>query len=244
MDSQEFISTEEFELWQQTTREKIFNDNNYLPTIKTVTAAFSDEDGNALNTEWKLFFGKQPYIYEILTTEYTHALAEYLRNRSTDFKINLGRKMNILDIGAGNGRLGTLLNKFAGDAYKIQSVDYYATNPIVEKLDYQEALTKYNPDLVICSWMPPDEDWSQSIRATPSVREYLLIGETDDGVCGEPWSTWGFISWDKPTPTSAPYILDGFTRTELDSLSELQICRTDLPGRYEQSHTVSFRRLT
>ena len=43
-----------------------------------------------------------------------------------------------------------------------------------------------------------NEDWTAAIRACPTVREYILIGEADDGCCGLPWETWGVdpdVSW-------------------------------------------------
>jgi hypothetical protein len=40
---------------------------------------------------------------------------------------------------------------------------------------------------------PLGVDWTAAFRATPSVRSYLLLGETDDGCCGRPWSTWGYM---------------------------------------------------
>ena len=32
---------------------------------------------------------------------------------------------------------------------------------------------------------------TKEIRATSSVREYVLVGESDDGCCGHNWLTWG-----------------------------------------------------
>ena len=34
-------------------------------------------------------------------------------------------------------------------------------------------------------------DFTATIRATPSVQAYVLVGEVDDGCCGDPWLTWG-----------------------------------------------------
>ncbi|KAL2642051.1 hypothetical protein R1flu_009638 [Riccia fluitans] len=41
------------------------------------------------------------------------------------------------------------------------------------------------------SWMPMGVDWTAPMRTTVSVLEYILIGEMDDGICGDPWLTWG-----------------------------------------------------
>jgi hypothetical protein len=44
--------------------------------------------------------------------------------------------------------------------------------------------------IVICSWMPMNEDWTKYFRVG-NVDEYILIGESDDGNCGDNWATWG-----------------------------------------------------
>ena len=86
----------------------------------------------------------------------------------------------------------------------------------VERMGYDRALSKYcgphdisgansekNPlesystsspqtqVILLCSWMPMEEDWSAEFRCYPAVTEYILIGECDDGQCGDNWETWG-----------------------------------------------------
>ena len=48
----------------------------------------------------------------------------------------------------------------------------------------------YDEIIVLCSWMPMGQDWSQMFR-NANVDEYILIGEADDGTCGHNWETWG-----------------------------------------------------
>ena len=54
------------------------------------------------------------------------------------------------------------------------------------------------PDVVLCCWQPMGVDWTAAMRARASVREYVLVGETDDGICGEPWATWGSRAGSNP----------------------------------------------
>jgi hypothetical protein len=94
--------------------------------------------------------------------------------------------------------------------------------------------------------MPYQEDWTKDIRMCDRVKEYILIGETDYGCCGDHWETWG-KSWpwgvdDEGGEKIPPYEVDGFGRKDLDELSDLQVCRTDSPGNYHHSKTVSFKR--
>jgi hypothetical protein len=61
----------------------------------------------------------------------------------------------------------------------------------VDKLDYQTALAKYQPDIVLCAWMPLGIDFTKAIRDCKSTQMYILIGPKDDGTCGDAWKTWG-----------------------------------------------------
>ena len=150
---------------------------------------------------------------------------------------------------------------------------YSNKNIQVEKLSVVEAVAKYAPPppelspegessrlIVLCSWMPPQSDWTASFR-TPSssiyapgessgagiVEEYILIGECDDGTCGHNFHTWGNPDayegqddGDENVPV-APYIADGYQRVDLEDLSLLQVSRFDCK-RSSESKTVSFRR--
>lgn len=154
----------------------------------------------------------------------------------------------------------------------------YKTSHIqVEQLSVDKAIEKYAPSakddnkrlIVLCSWMPPGEDWTRLFRqpvnqeltqvddvgesnqhdlqqrVTP-VEEYILIGESDDGTCGHNWYTWGNFAFhptndnDMKEVELAPYEADGYTRVELEDLSALQFSRFDCK-RSSESRTVSFR---
>lgn len=85
----------------------------------------------------------------------------------------------------------------------------------------------------------------------------------DDGICGEPWLTWGYDGGGEPSDDEeteedreaeatevnvakhAPYTRDGFERVDLAAVSAAgQVCRTDERWRRgRQSRTVSFRRM-
>lgn len=152
----------------------------------------------------------------------------------------------------------------------------------VEMLGFQESLEKYanrnhiqNDDdhgstsktqvIILCSWMPMNEDWSATFRQY-GVDEYILIGECDDGQCGDNWLTWGnphFLA-DPQTPgtiisssnggggdgsprhesiqrTTALYQVDGYIRKELSDMQKFQFSRFD-SSTSKYGKTVSFRR--
>jgi hypothetical protein len=98
-------------------------------------------------------------------------------------------------------------------------------------------------------------DWTAAIRASASFQEYVLVGEVDDGICGDPSATWGVRVDDsgdsgdgEGTSEGLPdvtYASDGWSRVDVtEELGGRQICRTDerwLMGR--RSRTTSFRRM-
>ena len=230
----------------------LLRDPNFLPTRKQLKKIF----GNWGQEDWpkwfELCFNEKEPIYEFWTEEYIGAFADYLRGRVEEYCI-------ILEVGAGDGRLSHFLKQKLGkraNKIKVIATDSgeYGIKPQfpVEKLTHTKALEKYKPEIVICSWMPYKVDFTADFRKCPSVMEYILIGDADDG-CGDPWKTWGLPPIESLYDPSKeceipPYERDGFERKNLYDLSRLQICRTDLPGSlnfFQLSHssTVSFRRI-
>lgn len=144
----------------------------------------------------------------------------------------------------------------------------------VERLSVQETIDTYSTSrgdkqvIVVCSWMPMEEDWSALFR-NGNVDEYILIGECDDGQCGNNWETWGnkkylVDDFDEDALSSSsditaeasktgteevihitnvfpPYKLDGYERRDLDELSAYQFSRFDCHSS-KFGKTVSFRR--
>jgi hypothetical protein len=114
----------------------------------------------------------------------------------------------------------------------------------VEKIRHEDALSKYKPDIVIVSWMELGCDWTESFRRCPSVKEYILIGEADSGVCGRLHETWGLslksTTFRTKRSRHMPHIQDGFERF---ALPLQQVGKTDDPwSRASRSSTVVFRR--
>lgn len=146
----------------------------------------------------------------------------------------------------------------------------------VEKFSVEEALKKYaapfvhtatndvdsseiDPNnrrpqvIIICSWMPMGQDWTALFR-NAEVDEYILIGEADDGTCGDNWLTWGNQSFkDKETgdernddnttndSVTPPYIVDRYKRRDMDTLTKFQFSSFDLKVS-KSGKTVSFRK--
>lgn len=173
------------------------------------------------------------------------------------------KSWTILEVGAGDGRL----TKFLSDAFHRvcqphftlefcefieNQISFVATDAViaenavfpVEKIDFVESVDKYKPLVVLTSWMPQGIDFTWKFRQSRLVMEYILIGETDWGVCGHLWETWGIKETnDGMEKSEAPYKRDGFSRYDLERLSLLQIARSDGPHIRFHGSTISFRRL-
>ncbi|KAL3678235.1 hypothetical protein R1sor_021191 [Riccia sorocarpa] len=155
-------------------------------------------------TDWYAFVeGCSPLSkevqYEVLTEEHVHGLANYLLLQAAEYRLPV---MKVLEVGAGSGRLNfhlnRLLNRLSRDSKDFvvhvtasDNGERGLNGPNVNVEDAVKAISQENPHLVMVSWMPMGVDWTASMRATDSVLEYILIGEMDDGICGDPWLTWG-----------------------------------------------------
>ena len=164
-----------------------------------------------------------------------------------------------------------------------QALEKYTNNPTIQQTmttttnngddspSSEQSTLCSNPDqeqcpqvIVLCSWMPMGQDWTSQFR-TAQVDEYILIGEADDGSCGDNWLTWGnraFYDYDakenntndvldhthddddddddvvSPTP---PYVMEGYQRWDMDASTKYQFSSFDLANS-KSSKTVSFRR--
>lgn len=154
-------------------------------------------------------------IFQLLNVEFIRELAKYIKE--IDPKI-------ILEVGAGNGLLGKYLTKELGkeiimtddyswwgrDGIKLQNKD-------VIRMEYEVAINRYKPDLIIASWIPYKRWWTNDFKQCESVSGYLLIGEGHGGCTGSDMD-WG-TDW---------------LMKELEGVENFSICRTD-NGYYERS---------
>ena len=123
---------------------------------------------------------------EAVTSEMVDALARYLARRCKD----LGGYVQLVEVGAGNGRLSYLLNQTGHLPHKIYACD---TNPVgddgtsgslqfkVVQADDMSTLTAVAGELkkciVLCAWMTLGQDRTPDWRGMGCVEEYVLVGE-------------------------------------------------------------------
>ncbi|KAL3924960.1 MAG: hypothetical protein SGPRY_003770 [Prymnesium sp.] len=158
--------------------------------------------------EWRRFLRgpcereppSQP-VYEVITAELIAGLTSWLQLEQQ--KVGYSRPLRVVEVGAGSGKLTHCLRQSLVD--KAETIELLATDsfargitPVagaeVHPLDYKTALQSLSPDIVLCCWLPLGQDWTADIRACCSVLSYVLIGEIDDGCCGRPWATWGYVA--------------------------------------------------
>jgi len=241
------------ELTPEVVRQKISDPYwlaNYQEMARMVDS-YTNKSGQFLSGKeekgkWIEFLEKENSpIFEIWTKDYIDRFANYL---SQEAELLGGTKENptvILEVGAGSGKLSFFLSQKLRESnvatIKLITTDYHNEdfkikspyNNIVN-LSEKDAIEKFKPSIVICSWMPLGEDWTTDFRKADSVQEYILIGP--EGPCGTE-ATWEeFQSHD-------------FEKVEQKYLSEVQISRLDIfhaPRKFSSgdfiTKTTSFKR--
>jgi hypothetical protein len=98
-------------------------------------------------------------------------------------------------------------------------------------MDWHVALDRLKPECLLCSWMPPEQDWTRRFRAAPQLREYVLFWELRGTTGGE----------------SAFRGNPGWEATELAEVERYLVGRTDegAPGAGVTQYTkaTAFRRV-
>lgn len=135
---------------------------------------------------------------ELLTKEFVESLATYLGKRCTSLSLS-DKNSTILLF----GQLNTVpqLTTFLGQTKKVpveilgislsDTDDYFASsNPARDVKAIEEYTKQYQPQIVVCCWMPAHTDYTAYWRHH-NVLEYILIGERTTGHCGQAWATYG-----------------------------------------------------
>ncbi|NLX97211.1 MAG: hypothetical protein GXY83_13640 [Rhodopirellula sp.] len=111
----------------------------------------------------------------------------------------------ILEICSGSGELAASL---AATGLAVVATDSApVSNSAVERIEAGEALRRYQPSVVLGSFVPVDAGVDEAVLAFPSVKHYVLLGARLGGMFGSP------ALWRTPGWTAAP--LENVTRRML-----------------------------
>lgn len=116
-------------------------------------------------------------VFQVMSCEFIDALADEIRNIDPEV---------IVEVGAGRGSMGKYLSEALNrEIILTDDHTYWTTEKLPESIkimDYRKAIQTYNPDLVIASWIPHGSFWTGFFRDHPSVKGYILMGESP-GTC-------------------------------------------------------------
>jgi hypothetical protein len=125
---------------------------------------------------WWRFVGQKRVLMPLVQPRGIYCF--YSRELIRELHASIGSRA-CLEIGAGDGTLtkflvdkGARIN--ATDDHSWRHVIEYPEN--VEKLGAKQALAKYEPQAVICSWPPPGNSFEEKVFSTKSVEIYIVIG--------------------------------------------------------------------
>jgi hypothetical protein len=96
-----------------------------------------------------------------------------------DALVGLVADRSCLEIGAGDGTLARFLKE---QGVQLTATDNYGWEKSVTypdwvlRQDAREALKKYKPEVVICSWPPAQNDFEREVFNLPGVQLYIVIG--------------------------------------------------------------------
>ena len=235
---------------------------HFLPKVAELETAFTFiGDRKRCTNDWVDFLVKEG-VYEFPTEEYIDGLGAHLMGRVEELSGTPEQPVRILEVAAGKGKLSYFLQKkleeeipgksliIATDNLSWSSSSTTTARSLhVESLSYKEALEKHKPHIVIGSWIPSDgggdtaEDWSVAFRQTPTVQEYILIGDPNHHATERAFGIQRDDWYKPPSSDFVPeYQQDGFEKVELTHLNPLQFGYMDRAPGMHSSRTITFRR--
>jgi hypothetical protein len=131
----------------------------------------------------------------------------YTRTLIAKLAVLIGKR-SCLEIGAGDGTLARFLGEagvrvYATDDHSWSHAVQYPAS--VEKLDARHALEKYHPQVAICSWPPPKNNFESHVFTTRSVETYVVIGSRYHFASGnwEDYAAQNLFEWSEERRLSA-----------------------------------------
>jgi hypothetical protein len=125
---------------------------------------------------WWPFVGQKRLLMPLVQPKGIYCF--YSKELIEELRILIGDR-SCLEIAAGDGTLTRFLSEHG---MRIQATDDYSWShtvefpEAVERIGAKQALVKYEPQAVICSWPPPGNSFEHRVFAARSVEIYVVIG--------------------------------------------------------------------
>lgn len=190
-DSKFLLSFEEIEKfmkpYENLRGNEFYNPYYHLPFYKFLSEYIAKKYNVKKDSPEMRKFLRNDLWYEIITQELINELTNHIGKR-----LNIHDHITILEVGAGNGKLSYHLNKNLKNKYSdrctLHAIDsWYENIPSIfdiERMSDSEAIARYNPDIILWSWMPQKPFWfqllerkywsqiSDTIQSTDEYKEY------------------------------------------------------------------------
>jgi len=191
-----------------------------LPTYKETKGLlkFLEEQSDKGSSHRGWFgFCQDNSLFNVHNAEFVDALAGEIKKLDNS---------PIVEICAGNGKLSYHLRLRGIDIKPTDNHSWRLSDDLVEKLSHQEALEKYNPKIVVASWIPYKSQIGLDALNYPSVSHIISIGENTG---------------------SRKQLIEGYDKKEwnmryFENVEESSICRTDYQDAMSHSRTSLFSR--
>lgn len=145
--------------------ENLILDVKGLPTFEQAQRFYSVLKGRG--EEALSDFFQENDIFQVWNEEFIEGLVSLIKGLETQ---------PILEICAGNGKLGYHLQQRGINLHMTDDGSWHInSNGLTEKLDYNEALKKYEPQLVIAAW---PEQWTRikwNVLDFPTLKYFITI---------------------------------------------------------------------
>jgi hypothetical protein len=125
---------------------------------------------------WWPFVGQKRLLMPLVQPKGIYCF--YSKELIEQLRILIGDR-SCLEIAAGDGTLTRFLSE---KGMRIQATDDHSWShtvefpETVERIGAKQALVKYEPKAVICSWPPPGNSFEHRVFSTRSVEIYVVIG--------------------------------------------------------------------
>lgn len=177
-------------------------------------------------------------IYQLWNEEYIGTLARLVIEL-------IGRDL-ALEVCAGDGMLSRWLSEYGVNIRATDNMKWrkdgrrpsrhlsIELQGAVEELDAISAIRKYEPRMVVASWIEYNSELDCEI--IDEKPEYLILMGEGPGGCTGSTKFWGEWDWDEDDRTLAYWRQKGYVQRYLDDVDKWNICKTDYPVFYNNGH--------